>query len=70
MKVYRRMFTDELIDEDEAFDYAMDKLFKDEEKGLMDDFKENFGQDIVDWYFSGNFIEEEWSFDRIINERY
>lgn len=69
MKVYRAIHTNEVIDEEEAFDYVMDKLFKDEEKGLIDDFKENFGQDIVDWYFSGNFIEEEWPLERIINGR-
>lgn len=69
MKVYRNMHTKELIDEDEAFDYVMEQLYKDEEKGLIDEFKENFGQDLVDWYFSGNFIEEDWSIDRIINER-
>ena len=69
MKVYRAMHTNEVIDEDEAFDYVMDKLFKDEEEGLMDDFKENFGQDLIDWYFSGNFIEEDWSLERIINGR-
>lgn len=70
MKVYRAMHTNEVIDEDEAFDYVMDKLFKDEEKGLMEDFKENFGQDLVDWYFSGNFIEEEVSFENYITGRY
>lgn len=71
MKIYEHIHTHEKIDEDEAFDYVMYKLGVDEcrEKGLMEDFKENFGQDLVDWYFSANFIEEEWSFDRIINER-
>lgn len=69
MKIYRKMHSNEVIDEDEAFDYVMEQLFKDEEKGLMDDFKENFGEDLVNWFFSGNFIEEEWPLERIINGR-
>lgn len=70
MKIYRKMHSNEVIDEDEAFDYVMEQLFKDEEKGLMDDFKENFGEDLVNWFFSGNFIEEEWPLERIINGRW
>lgn len=71
MKVYTHIHTHEKIDEDEAFDYVMDKLgvLECKEEGLLEDFKENFGQDLIDWYFSGNFTEEDWSLERIINGR-
>lgn len=72
MKVYTNIHTREKVDEDEAFDYVMDKLgvVECKESGLMEDFKENFGQELVDWYFSGNFIEEDIPLERIISGCY
>ena len=59
MKVYKHFHTDEKVDEDEAFDYVMEELLKDGNESLLVEFEENFGKDIVNWFFSGNWIEEE-----------
>ena len=39
------------IDESEAFEYAMDNITRGE-------LKEEFGDEIIEWFFSGNWIKE------------
>ena len=43
--------TGPVVDENEAFDYAMDNITRGE-------LKEEFGDEIIDWFFSGNWIKE------------
>lgn len=43
--------TGTVVDENDAFEYAMDNITRSE-------LKEEFGDEIIDWFFSGNWIKE------------
>lgn len=60
IKYYKHIHTDEIIYEDEAELYALEKLgvtvtAKD---GLLTDEQKEFIKSTTDWYFSGNWIQE------------
>lgn len=59
IKVYVHTQTGERVYEDEAFNTAMEKLKLtiDECKELFDEQQE-FKEMLVDWFYSGNWIEE------------
>lgn len=45
------------IPEDEALDFALEELENDTE--LCQEFVDAFGDDIVEWFYSGNWIERD-----------
>lgn len=56
MKIYRGIGPEEdtIVAVDEAYDYALERCLK----GTEEDRKE-FRKELVEWFFSGNWIEEE-----------
>lgn len=63
MYQYRNIQTEEIIDEQEAEDYVLDKLgITVEPRGkngeMTQEQIENIGE-TVEWYFSGNWIKEK-----------
>ena len=58
MKVYRGIGPEErtIVTEEEAFDYALERCLK----GTEED-QEEFRKELVEWFFSGNWIDEERS---------
>lgn len=58
MKVYRGIGPEEgmIVTEEEAFDYALERCLK----GTEEDQRE-FKKELVGWFFSGNWIDEERS---------
>ena len=63
MYQYRNIQTEEIIDEQEAEDYVLDKLgITIEPRGkngeMTQEQIENIGE-TVEWYFSGNWIKEK-----------
>lgn len=63
MKCYRNMKTDEIVYKEEAENYALDRLGiivipKGTNGTFTSEQIENI-QETVDWYFSGNWYEEE-----------
>lgn len=56
MKIYRGIGPEEdtIVAEDEAYDYALERCLK----GTEEDWQE-FRKELVEWFFSGNWIEEE-----------
>ena len=72
MKIYIDMHTNEKITEDEAYDYALEKLgFKGcNDKKLENEFEESFKEDIVNWFFSGDYVEKEITLDEFFSGRY
>lgn len=58
MKVYRGIGPEEgtIVTEEEAFDYALERCLK----GTEED-QEEFRKEPVEWFFSGNWIDEERS---------
>ena len=61
IKFYKHIHTDEIVYDDEAFDYVLDYygLKIDKNKCNLDEFKDT----IVEWFFSGNWIEGWENFD-------
>lgn len=63
MKCYRNMTTDEVIYKEEAKDYVLDRLgitiTPKGKKGEMTIEQIENIESTVDWFFSGNWIEEE-----------
>lgn len=60
LKYYKHIHTNEIVYEDEAELYALEKLgvtvtAKD---GLLTDEQKEFIKSTTDWYFSGNWIQE------------
>ena len=49
MKYYKEINTKKIVIDDEAFDYAIEQIRKNPKDQ----------QEIVDWFFSGNWIEGE-----------
>lgn len=62
MKCYKNITTDEVVYKEDAEDYVLDKLgieIKAKGKnGEMTEEQIEFIESTVDWYFSGNWIEE------------
>mgnify|MGYP004509815903 FL=1 len=58
MKVYRGIGPEDgtIVTEKEAFDYALERCLK----GTQED-QEEFRKELVEWFFSGNWIDEEGS---------
>ena len=58
MKVYRGIGPEEgtIVTEEEAIDYALERCLK----GTEED-QEEFRKELVEWFFSGNWIDEERS---------
>jgi hypothetical protein len=52
----------EVVPESEGFDYAMDRIY--ESKMDRESFKAEFGEQVVEWFFSGDFVKE-----RLCDER-
>lgn len=46
----------EVVPESEGFEYVMDRIH--ESKADMELFKAEFGGEVVEWFFSGNFVKE------------
>lgn len=46
----------EIVPESEGFEYVMDRIH--ERKADMELFKAEFGEDVVEWFFSGDFVKE------------
>jgi hypothetical protein len=46
----------EVVPESEGFEYAMDRIY--ENKTDMELFKAEFGEQVVEWFFSGDFVKE------------
>ena len=46
----------EVVEVAEGFEYVMDRIH--ERKTDMDLFKAEFGEQVVEWFFSGDFVEE------------
>lgn len=63
MKVYKNITTDEVVEEIEAEDYVLDKLgitiTPKGKNGEMTLEQTEFIENTVEWFFSGNWIEEE-----------
>ena len=51
VKGYRRFGGDEFVPEEDAYEYALEKCMGEE--------NEEFRKMLVEWYFSGNWVEEE-----------
>ena len=45
-----------IIPESEAFEYAMERCKANEDDRKA--FEREFGQEIVEWFYSGNFVKE------------
>lgn len=56
MKIYRGIGSEEdtIVTEDKAYDYALERCLK----GTEED-RQGFRKELVEWFFSGNWIEEE-----------
>lgn len=56
MKIYRGIGPEEdtIVAEDKAYDYALERCLK----GTEED-RQEFRKELVEWFFSGNWIEEE-----------
>lgn len=59
MKCYRNMQTDEVVYKEEAEDYVLNRLKMKIEPGVRNLEQEECISMLVDYYFSGNWIEEE-----------
>lgn len=61
-KVYRNIKNNEIVSKEEALEYVLDKLgITIEGKGKFDTFTQEqveFHVMVVDWYFSGEWVEE------------
>lgn len=53
----------EVVPESEGFEYAMDRIY--ENKTDMELFKAEFGEQVVEWFFSGDFVKREVGEDEI-----
>ena len=55
MKIYRGIGSEEdtIVTEDKAYDYALERCLK----GTEED-RQEFRKELVEWFFSGNWIEE------------
>lgn len=49
---YREMETGIFVSEEDAFNYAMERISQDE------DLNRNFKEAVVEWFYSGNWIKE------------
>ena len=43
----------------DAFDFAMETINKDKKE--MEEFEKEFGEQVVVWFFSGNYVKERLS---------
>ena len=57
-KIYKSTKNNEIVMEEEALDYVLEKLGI-ELKETTNEEQEEFKQMIVEWFFSGNWIKEE-----------
>lgn len=57
MKVFRHMHTQEEIDEEDALDYAIEKVGITINEDSENKEQEEFKKMLVEWYFSGNYVE-------------
>ena len=44
------------VEVEDAFDFAMETINKDKKE--MESFKKEFGYQIEEWFFSGNYVKE------------
>ena len=60
LKYYKHIHTNEIVYEDEAELYALEKLgvTVTAENGVLTDEQKEFIKSTTDWYFSGNWIQE------------
>lgn len=47
----------EVIESEDAFDYAIERISKNEIDKA--EFKKEFGDQFVEWFFSGNFVRKD-----------
>lgn len=59
MKQYRNTQTSEIVFEEDALDYALFKLGIKLEEDINNVEQEEFKSMITEWYYSGNWIEED-----------
>ena len=45
-----------IVPESEAFEYAMERIASNPEDARQ--FEKEFGEQIVEWFYSGNFVKE------------
>ena len=59
-KYYKHIHTNEIVYEDEAEFYALEKLgvTVTAENGVLTDEQKEFIKSTTEWYFSGNWIQE------------
>ena len=57
-KGYHNIKNNEFVPEKEAFEYAIWNCVNGEPE-LKREFKKEFGETLVEWFFSGNWIKEE-----------
>lgn len=53
IKYYKHIHTNEIVYEDEAFEYAIDRCLNGTEAE-----KKEFKEMLVEWFYSGNWIQE------------
>lgn len=58
IKVYVSINGKERIDEDEALKYVLKKLDIQIKENAENKEQQEFKKAIIDWYFSGNYVEE------------
>lgn len=60
LKYYKHIHTGEIVYEDEAELYALEKLgvTVTAENGVLTDEQKEFIEQTTEWYFSGNWIQE------------
>lgn len=53
MSGYKDMETGIFVSEEDAYDYAMERVSQDE------DLEQEFKETVVEWFYSGNWIKED-----------
>ena len=59
MKIFKDMDTQEEINEEDALDYAIKKIEITINENSKNEEQEQFKKMLVEWYFSGNYVEVE-----------
>lgn len=61
VKYYKHFHTDEIVYEEDAEIYVLEKLgltITGQDNGKLNEEQKEFLKEFVNWYFSGNWIEE------------
>lgn len=59
MKIFKDMTTQEKINKEDALDYAIEKVGITINEDSENEEQEEFKKMLVEWYFSGNYVEVE-----------